>query len=138
MKFLVKKQFGKLIPVYNSDLEALKSAKLKENEIYEVDITKPRNPDFHKKYFSLLNLCYQNQEHFEYFEDLREYLTIKSGFYRKVIMPNGYEKIKALSISFASMDNIEFEQLYQKTIDVICKFIDVDEKGIMSEIINYL
>jgi len=137
MKFLVKKQFGKLIPVYNSDLEALKSAKLKENDIYEVDIKRKRNYEFHKKYFALVNLCFDNQETFTEFEDLRNYLTMKAGYVKKIETGTG-QMILPLSISFAKMDNIEFEQLYQKTIDVICKFIDVDEKGIMSEIINYL
>ena len=137
MKFLVKKQFGKLIPVYNSDLEALKSAKLKENDIYEVDIKRKRNYEFHKKYFALINLCFDNQETFTEFEDLRNYLTMKAGYVKKIETGTG-QMILPLSISFANMDNIEFEQLYQKTIDVICKFIDVDEKGIMNELINYL
>jgi len=137
MKFLVKKHFGNLIPVYNSDLEALKSAKLKENDIYEVDIKRKRNYEFHKKYFALINLCFDNQETFTEFEDLRNYLTMKAGYVKKIETGTG-QMILPLSISFAKMDNIEFEQLYQKTIDVICKFIDVDEKGIMSEIINYL
>jgi len=137
MKFLVKKQFGKLIPVYNSDLEALKSAKLIENEIYEVDIKRKRNYEFHKKYFALINLCFDNQETFTEFEDLRNYLTMKAGYVKKIETGTG-QMILPLSISFAKMDNIEFEQLYQKTIDVICKFIDVDEKGIMNELINYL
>ena len=137
MKFLVKKHFGNLIPVYNSDLEALKSAKLKENDIYEVDIKRKRNYEFHKKYFALVNLCFDNQETFTEFEDLRNYLTMKAGYVKKIETGTG-QMILPLSISFANMDNIEFEQLYQKTIDVICKFIDVDEKGIMNEIINYL
>jgi len=137
MKFLVKKHFGNLIPVYNSDLEALKSAKLKEGEVYEIEIKKKRNYEFHKKYFALVNLCFDNQETFTEFEDLRNYLTMKAGYVKKINTGTG-QMILPLSISFTKMDNIEFEQLYQKTIDVICKFIDVDEKGIMNELINYL
>ena len=137
MKFLVKKQFGKLVPVYNSDAEALKAAKLKEGEVYEVEIKKKRNYQFHKKYFSLLNLCYDNQEQFESFDDLRAYLTCKAGYYKEVDTPKG-KMILPLSISFAKMDEIEFEQLYSKTIDVICKFLDVEQDDLLAEIVEYM
>jgi len=79
MEIYVKKQFGKLVPIYNSDAEALKDCKLKDGEVYRVDITKPRNYEFHKKYFSLLNLCFDNQEQFKEINDLRAYLTCKAG-----------------------------------------------------------
>ena len=137
MKFLVKKQFGKLIPVYNSDAEKLKDARLKEGLTYEVEIKRKRNIDFHRKYFALINLCFDNQDYFTEFEDLREYLICKAGFYTKIKTPDG-EMIKPMSISFAKMDDIEFNNLYKRTIDAICKFIDVEEKDIMNEIVNFM
>lgn len=137
MKFLVKKQFGKLIPVYNSDAESLKDCKLKEGETYEVEIRKPRNYEFHKKYFALINLCFDNQEQFEELNDLRAYLTCKAGYYKEIDTGKG-KMILPLSISFSKMDEIEFDKLYHKTIDAICKFIDVEEKEIENELINYI
>lgn len=137
MKFLVKKHFGKLIPVYNSDAEKLMDAKLKEGEIYEVEIKRKRNYEFHKKYFSLMNLCFDNQDVFDDFDDLRDYLNCKSGFYLRIPTPDG-EMIKPKSISFSKMDDIEFENLYKKTIDSICKFIDIEEKDLMNEIVDYM
>ena len=88
MKFIVKKQGAILVPCFNSDSENLKACKLKEGKEYEVEIKQKRNYEHHKKYFALLNLCFDNQEHFELFDDLREYITIKAGFNRKVVMPN--------------------------------------------------
>lgn len=137
MKFLVKKSFGKLIPVYNSDAEKLKECKLKEGEIYEVEIKRKRNYEFHKKYFALINLCFDNQEVFIEFDNLRDYLTCKSGYYLKIKTPDGL-MIKPKSISFAKMDNIEFEQLYRATINTICNFIDVEERDLMNEIVDYM
>lgn len=138
MKLLVKKEFGKLIPCFNSDYDNLKECKLKEGEIYEIEIKKKRNYEFHKKYFALINLCYDNQEHFELFDDLRDYLTIKCGYYRKIIMPSGYEQIKPKSISFANMDEIEFNDLYSKTIGEICKFLRTKEDLLIEMIDNYM
>lgn len=137
MKFLVKKHFGKLVPVYNSDADALKDAKLKDGEIFEVEIKKKRNYEFHKKYFALINLCFENQGTFDNLEDLRAFLTCKAGYYKRIETGSG-EMILPLSISFSSMDEIEFNQLYHKTIDAICKFIDVEEKDLMNEIVNYI
>jgi len=137
MKFLVKKTIYGLVPVFNSDHEKLKESKLKIGEVYEVDIKKKRNYQFHKKYFALLNLCFENQEHFELFDDLRDYVTVKSGYYRKITMPNGYEDIKPKSISFAKMDEIEFDDLYQKTITVVCNFIGIEKEELLNEILNF-
>ena len=137
MKLLVKKHFGKLVPLYNSDAEKLKECKLKEGETYEVEIKRKRNYDFHKKYFALVNMCFDNQEQFEELEHLRNYLTCKAGYFVKIPTPEG-EMILHKSISFAKMDDIEFDQLYQKTIDVICKFLKVSEGDLLDEILNYM
>lgn len=137
MKFLVKKQFGKLVPVYNSDDEALKDCKLKEGEVYEVEIKRKRNIGFHRKYFALINLCFENQNQFEHIDDLRDYLTCKSGYYDRIPTPDG-EMIRPKSISFAKMDDIEFDRLYQRTIDTICKFLQVEEGDILDELLNFM
>jgi len=36
------------------------------------------------------------------------------------------------------MDNIEFEKLYHKTIDVICSFLGSEKEDLLGEIINYM
>ena len=137
MKLLVKYKFGKLIPYFNSDLENLKDCKLKNDEVYEVEIKKKRNYEYHKKYFALINLCFENQETFDTLEDLRFYLTMKSGFVKKVETGSGIMYIPK-SISFASMDEIEFNQLYKSTLDVICKFLNTNEEDLINEIINFM
>lgn len=136
MKFLVQKTIYGLQPVFNSDHEALKESKLKIGEVYEVEIKKKRNYQFHKKYFALLNLCYENQEVFESIEDLRYFLTMKAGYYKQIDTGNGTMFIPK-SISFAKMDEIEFERLYQLTITVICNFIGIEKEDLLNEILNF-
>ena len=138
MKFFVKKTLSGLIPVFNSDYKALKESKLRIGEVYEVEIKKKRNYEFHKKYFALINIAFENQEHFELFDDLRDYITVKSGYHRKVVMPNGYVDIKPKSISFSSMDEIEFDDLYQKTITSVCNFIGTEKEDLLNEILNFM
>jgi hypothetical protein len=137
MKIYVKKTLTGLIPVYNSDHEALKECKLKIGEEYEVEIKKKRNYKFHKKYFALVNLCFENQSVFEDINDLRYYLTMKSGYVKKVNTGTG-EMFIPKSISFSSMDEIEFTDLYQKTINTVCLFLGIDESDLLDEILNFM
>lgn len=137
MDFLIQKRGSILIPVYNSDAESLKDAKLKEGEVYQVKITKPRNYEFHKKYFALINLCFENQEVFKEINDLRSYLIMKAGYVKRIDTGTG-EMILPKSISFANMDDIEFNKLYNKTIDVIINFLHISEGELLNELLNYL
>jgi hypothetical protein len=137
MKFFVKKTISGLIPVYNSDHEALKKCKLKLGEEYEVEIKKKRNYLFHKKYFALLNLCFENQDKFTELDDLRYYLTMKSGYVKKIDTGKGIMMVPK-SISFSNMDEIQFEDLYQKTINTVCLFLEIEESDLLDEILNFM
>lgn len=140
MKLFAKydKYTNKLSPVYLSDYDRLKSSGLKHGEDYEIEAKLKRNYKFHKKFMALINICHENQEHFQEFEDTREYLTIKAGYFRKIEMPNGNIQVKAKSISFANMDNIEFEDLYQKAINEVCIFLKISEGDLLDEILNFM
>jgi len=134
MKFFVKKTISGLIPSTRTDFDILQECKLKLGEYYEVEIKKKRNYEFHKKFFALISIVFENQETFEFIDDLREYLTIKSGYYRKVVMPNGYEQIKPKSISFANMDQLEFNDLYDKFIAQVLMFLGCDNEDLMEQL----
>ena len=126
-----------LKPAYNQDHDNIKQCKFKIGETYEIEVKKPRNIKYHKKYFALLNLVYENQEYFTDFESFREYIIVKSGYYIKTITAKG-EFYKAKSISFASMDNVEFEKLFDSTLDVvIAEFIPLSKEEIKQEIANF-
>lgn len=134
MKFFVKKTISGLVPSTRTDFDILQECKLKLGEYYEVEIKKKRNYEFHKKFFALISIAFENQESFEFIDDLREYLTIKSGYYRKVIMPNGYEQIKPKSISFAQMDQLEFNDLYDKFVAQVLIFLGCDNEDLMEQL----
>lgn len=112
-----------LIPLYDSDYEEKK--KLRVGDTVLCDIKRPRNYEFHKKFFALVRLTFDNlPEHLHqalsiYSEedlllslkiDLGLCTTVRYGF-REVIKPG--------SISFASMDETEFQRFYSSCIDVI-------------------
>ena len=95
------------------------------------DISTPRNYQFHKKYFALLNIAYKHWEpetqDTKYgapeknFDRFRDEITIMSGYYTVAATINGDVRLIPKSISFAKMDEETFQAYYSKVIDVILK-----------------
>lgn len=90
-----------------------------------------RNYGFHKKYFALVDLGFQyfaegcpQQEYkgkpvLPNRDTFRRDLAIMAGFFHPVWKVNGEMRVEADSISFASMSQETFEQLYDATIRVL-------------------
>jgi len=108
-------------------------AKLKIGDAVHGDFKKFRNIGFHRKYFALLNVAFDNwtpgkidskygtpEKNFNRF---RADLTILAGFYEITIRLDGGTRVEPKSISFGSMTQEEFEELYSKTIDVLLKYV---------------
>lgn len=134
MKFHLIKTLNGFKFAYDSDLE--KGKKVKVGDIVECEIKQPRNYNFHKKFFALIELVFQNQEITDDKEDLRAYLIMKAGFYKTVQTKEGVMYLPK-SISFANMDEIEFHELYGKLLNVACNLLDLDEKTIIEEIAEF-
>ena len=134
--YLVKQLNGTLIPAHDSDKELMSN--IKAGEIYKYNFSKPRNVKFHRKFFALINLVYQNQDHYS-FEDLREKLIKASGHYRIVIdIETGEEERKAKSIAFANMDEVEFSKLYNDVLNAIIKVFGWDGKDIEENVAEFM
>ena len=134
MKLYVKNTLAGLIPLYPSDLDEKK--KLTLNKEYEIEIKAPRNYEFHKKFMALVNLGHQNTQLEMGFDTYRKYVTQKAGYYNTYNTPKGVF-IEAQSISFASMNEIQFQEVYSRVIDVIIKDIGVTSDEIQQELINF-
>ena len=140
MKIYCKVTSQGLVPMYDSDYDEKQRLKLGETVL--CDITKPRNYEFHKKFFALVRMTYQNLP-----ERLHSMLNIRSeddmltclkldlGL-ATVIYQGGRHLIKVGSISFASMDETGFETFYRNCIDVILtKYLrGTDRQDLIDEI----
>jgi hypothetical protein len=136
MKLLVKKTHGGLKPCYDKDYEIY--SKIQINEEFEIDYKKNRNAKFHRKFFALLKLFYENQDVYNNIEDLRLDLIKESGRFEEVInIFTGEVFKKANSISFSSMDEITFTLLYEDCKTIICKHLGIGKESIEEEIHQY-
>lgn len=94
-------------------------AKIKPGQEVKVEITRPRHLVFHRKYFALLNVIYPHQSAYPTMTSFRGAMAVALGFGETVKLSRGRSIILPHSISFASMDQTEFEQLYDKTVELI-------------------
>lgn len=82
------------------------------------NIRKPRNAKLHRKAFVLLDVVYPHTE-YPNKDLLRRAMTIGAGYVDEIVNPlTGEVSLCAKSWRFDSMDQIEFDGLYQRLIDV--------------------
>ena len=137
----VKSVGGSLLPAHDIDVESLQS--IKTGAYVLADIKQPRNPDFHRKFFALLNLGfeyfepempeYQGKVAEKNFEKFRGDVIVLAGYYDVVVALNGKVQLKPKSISFAKMDEIEFNNLYRAVFNVIWKKVMIHVQGFTEE-----
>lgn len=144
---------GALIPI--SDEEADKLTRFKTGDTIKGNFTVMRNSQFHRKAFSLLQLCYErfcdNIEATEYkgqlakpcFETYREQFIILSGHYEVTFDIKGKVRLKAKSLSFANCSQEEFEVIYSDLINCALKHVygkDMSEqqlRELVEQILRY-
>lgn len=127
MKFLVVNTPRGLVPFGDEDYEQKK--KLRVGEAYTVDIKIARNVDFHRKYFAMIAYAWEfltaaEIATFKTKENFRKYLEISAGHCEVIYHPKLQEFVEIpKSISFGSMDNTAFSDLYNRIKDVIFSII---------------
>ena len=117
-----------LKPCYEDDFDEAK--KLKIGAVYEADIKLQRNPRFHRLFMCLIKIGYAylpgeiQDRYFKSSEGFRKSVIIAAGFTRVYynIRKQSFEE-EAESISFASMDEAKFRDVYDRCKDVIFSLI---------------
>lgn len=130
---LLKITGSAFIPATEADAEAMAGVKI--GTILRCKYTKMRNSAFFRKWWALVGLAYDQWEPAEIeikdqrftpeknMETFRKNLTVMAGYYDTHFTIAGEPRIEARSISFASMSEDDFVQLYSKTVDVVLKHI---------------
>ena len=135
MKLICRNTISGLVPLYPSDWD--EKRKLKLGEDYVCDITNPRNVGFHRKFFAMLNVGHENTSLDMPFDTYRKYMIVKAGFFKAYQTPKGvfYDPD---SISFASMSQDEFEDVYSRVLDKIIDDIGATKEEIEKQLVNFM
>ena len=123
--------------------------KIKPGRPVDVTVTLPRNKGFHRKFFVMLNMAYQNYDWPDIqtahgpskctYDKFREHVTIKSGHWKYEVTPEGKVVEVADSIAFDKMEQDEFERLYSDVLDVILmNFLTNWTRGDMEYAVNQM
>lgn len=130
---LLRTASGAFIPATEEDAELAK--RFKVGSISRVELKLMRNGDFHRKWWALAQLAFDawtetlpvDCEALPNLEAFRKRLIMWAGYGEMLLVPDGrggyVVNEVAKSISFGSMDQVTFERLYSKTIDVILEKI---------------
>lgn len=122
LSLLMTRSFGGgLQPVNDAGREML--THIGKDEMVEVVIKRPRNLGHHKKFFALLSLIFENQTRYPTVEDLLDAIKVHIGHCSTITLKDGREVYVPKSISFAAMDQTEFEQFWNRVVTVICEQI---------------
>ena len=133
--YLVKQGNGSFLPSHDSDYEAMK--KIKVGATVSCDIKQPRNIGFHRKFFALINMVFENQEFYDNIDFLRKELTKKAGYYDTYTNHKGVICYEAKSISFSKMSQDDFEELYQRFLDAVEEIFKFDSELVKENIENF-
>ncbi|MCK9394198.1 MAG: DUF1367 family protein [Methylobacter sp.] len=144
------KLYDSFRPADQASLEAMEA--MKPGQTYKGELTRPRNYEFHKKFFALIGAAYEAWEMpvNEYkgaqieknLDRFRKDLLIMAGYGYPVVNIKGDVRYEAKSMSFGGMDQVEFEALYSRVVDVILQkvlthYTKDDLQRVVNEILGF-
>jgi len=117
---MIKQAGGLFSPVDEEAEDQLK--KLKNCDVYSVDIKVNNNYRLHKKIFGFFGFCCNykygdiNASKDEYYlNKVRKDLTINAGYYKQVFEPDGLSfELVALSLKYKSMPDNDRQDFYKR------------------------
>ena len=129
-----------------TDADYEQKRKLKIGEVYQVEIKLLRNYQFLRKYFALINCAWEYQpervqKHFRDSKEMfRETIQITAGYTEPFYSWEHKAFLdKAKSISFESMSEEDFIDLYEKVKNVLFKIFlkNISEEEFMRNLVNF-
>lgn len=114
----VKRVMDRLVPADKVSADEL--ADLPAGVILRCQITQPRNPRHHGKYWALISAIFPHQKMYASRQQLHEQLKKAVGFVIETTnLLTGEIEYEADSIAFDNLDQKGFEEVYERIVDVI-------------------
>ena len=111
-----KRRDDALVPIDEAGFRFMR--RIKQGDIVPVEVKVPRNIKHHNKYWALCGFIAFHSSKLHSAEEASDLIKIRIGHCRIVETRAGIAHLP-LSISFASMDQLEFEDFW----DRVCRFV---------------
>lgn len=114
--------------------------KIKVGKMVQCEVTQPRNIKHHRKFFALMQTVWMAAGEWESVEELLWELKFRLGLYKEVVIRESGEVVKVLgSISFAKMDQTEFDKFYDRALKALCSMAGgIDSEILRQEVLQQL
>lgn len=134
----LRRTVGGLQPCDDAGIDTLR--KIKVGEVVQCEITRPRNLAHHRKFWALLNVFWQATGDWSSPYGVLIELKVRLGHVQDVLLRDTGELVKVpKSISFASMDQGEFDVFYDRCIFELCKMGGgIEEDALRNEVLTEL
>lgn len=114
----VKRVMDRLVPADKVSADEL--AELPANTVLRCQITRPRNPRHHAKYWALISAIFPHQTAYATRNQLHEQLKKAVGFTIETVnLMTGEIEYEADSIAFDNLDQKGFEEVYERIVQVV-------------------
>jgi len=122
-----------------SEEDEAKLVKFGIGEVVEFTYTAIRSYLNLQRYFVMVKIGFDNQEHYADIDTYREAMQLRAGFYREVKLFHKGEELTRRwpkSISYEECSEEEFTDLQEKVGDVISSDLGIKNKDLQEEVIR--
>ncbi len=94
----------------------------KPGDVVRIQVSKPRHPKHHRKYWAMLKIVHEGtavQDLYPTTDKLHQAIKGALGYYSEVRLPDGKVFQVVDSIAFESLDQIAFQEFYDKAVNLI-------------------
>jgi hypothetical protein len=135
-RIFAAKTIGGFRPIDEPGEEVVR--KIKRGEVVSIEIKRPRNVAFHRKYWALVTIVHANLDHDRYpsAEDFHAALKICAGLRTRIVLPDGTEGFIPGSIAFHKMSEDDFSAFFDRVCRLVSKHFlpGVDEDALRAEV----
>ena len=123
-EFLFKRTPAGLAPADEATAERMKRWQLGELVQAEIKLRQSRSLAWHRRYWALCALVYQNCEDFKSAAEVHLYLKLECGLVREIMLRSSGEIVKVPdSIAFDKMDAQAWAAFWKRACDVVHQHI---------------
>lgn len=132
-KLVLRKHLGSLRPADEQSEDWLR--KIANGDLVMAEIRKPRNIQHHRKLWALLKLVCDNMDQPITPEMLLGIIKLRTG-YCDVVQTRKGDVVMPKSIAFESMDQLAFNEFWEKAVDFILSnvLLGVDSEALEREV----
>jgi len=137
-EIFMKRVVGGLKPVDDYGIELLR--KVKVGEVVQCEVNRPRNLAHHRKFWALLTVVWEASGDWSSPYGLLIELKVRLGHVQEILLRDTGELVRVpKSISFAQMDQTEFDTFYERALMELCAMAGgIEPEELRQEVLNKL